>query len=72
MARWLLDIADPSGNQIITGLPLLIGHMITAQYVTLALPIGDLFATDDTNQDMQPTQFSFGVTNSLWYGDPNS
>jgi hypothetical protein len=70
MQRWILDIADPAGNQIITGLVLLIERLVTSQYVTLALPPGPLFALDDTNQDAQPTLFSFGIDHTLAYGDP--
>lgn len=71
MQRWILDVSDPSGNPIITGLVVLIGRFITAQYVTLALPPGPLFAIDNTGQDSQPTVYSFGVQNSLAYGDPD-
>ncbi len=71
MARWILEIQDPSGNQILSGLPILIQRSLTGQYSTLAVPIGTIFATDDTGKDTQPTQYSFGTDHTLWYGDPS-
>lgn len=71
MQRWMLDVNDPSDNQIISGLPILIQRDVIGQYATFALPPGIIFATDDTNQDTQPTQFSFGTDHTLWYRDPN-
>lgn len=68
-SRWLLDINDASNNPILIGIPLLINRNLTAQFNTLAIPAGTMFCTDDTNQDMQPTQYTFGITNTLWYED---
>lgn len=70
MQRWALDINDSNGNLILAGIPLLILRNLTGQYVTLALPEGPLFVTDDTNQYQQPTQYSFGLQNTVWYIDP--
>lgn len=72
MQRWILDINDPSGNQIMSGIPIVISRDLFGQYVTLPLPLGPLFASDDTGQDTQPTQFSFGLDHTFWYEDPNS
>lgn len=70
MDRWVMNINDPSNNQILQGLILLINRNLTKQYPTLQIPVGVFFATDDTNQGTEPTEFSFGVDHSLWYGDP--
>lgn len=70
MDRWILDVQDSSGNIILGGIALLILRDLTSQYITLALPQGQLFATDDTQQDTQPTLFSFGTDHTLFYGDP--
>jgi hypothetical protein len=70
--RWLIDINDSQDNQIISGLPILINRNVSGQYTTLSLPAGVIFATDDTNQDVQPTLLSFGLDHTLWYADPGS
>lgn len=70
MARWILDINDSSDNPILVGIPVLIERNMTGQYVSLTLPPGIFFATDDTNQDNQPTILSFGLDHTLWYEDP--
>jgi hypothetical protein len=70
MSRWIMDVQDPSGNPILTGVALLINRNLTGQYRTLAIPVGTFFCTDDTNQDTQPTLLSFGTDHSAWYSDP--
>jgi hypothetical protein len=67
MQRWMVDINDANDNQIMSGIPCLINRDMFGQYVTLPLPPGIIFCTDNTNQDSQPTQYSFGVGNTLWY-----
>lgn len=68
--RWILDVADSSNNDILDGIPLLIGRNLTGQFVIPGLPVGFMFVTDDTNEDTQPTRFSFGQDHSIGYGDP--
>lgn len=70
MNRWILDVNDSQNNQILSSIPLLINRNLIGQYTTLNLPPGMIFVTDDTNQDTQATQYSFGVDHSLWYFDP--
>jgi hypothetical protein len=70
MNRWILDVNDQSGNPILSGIPVLIRRNLTGQYAYLAVPQGTLFALDDTGQDTQPTQFSFGLDHTVWYADP--
>lgn len=70
MARWLMNINDAAGNPILEGVPCLILRDMIAQYRTLAAPLGTFFCTDDTGLDQQPAEFSFGVSNTLWYEDP--
>ena len=71
MARWIMNINDASGNPILEGIPCLILRNLTQQYITLNIPAGQLFVTDDTGTDTQPTQYSFGQTNTMWYNDPD-
>ena len=68
--RWVMDILDPTGNQILCGLPLLIQRNVDGQYPTLAIPEGVFFVTDDTGQGTQATQYSFGTDHTFWYEDP--
>lgn len=71
MARWILDVVDPSGNDVLVGIPLLINRSLYGQYTGInGLPVGQAFCTDDTNQDTQPTLLSFGTDHSLVYADP--
>lgn len=70
MSRWIMNINDASENQILSGIPVLINRNLTAQYSTLSIPAGTIFANDDTGQDTQPTQFSFGTDHTLLYLDP--
>lgn len=70
MQRYIMQINDASDNVILAGVPILIERDLTGQYATLAIPEGTFFSTDDTGQDTQPTQFSFGVDHTLWYVDP--
>lgn len=70
MQRWILDLSDPSGTAILVGIPVLIERNLTGQYVTLAVPDGLLFSTDDTGKQNQPTQYDFGISHSMWYDEP--
>lgn len=71
MDRWVIDIADPSNNDIINGLKICIRTELFAQYVIPGLPVGSMIAEDNRNtvQD-QPVRNSFGTTHSLLYMDP--
>ena len=69
--RWILNINDAFGNQILQGIVLLINRDLTGQYRTLDIPIGTIFAADNTLQDTQPTLNSFGVDHTLYYLDPS-
>lgn len=70
MQRWIMDVNDANGNQIFSGVPILINYDLLGQYTTLQIPEGVIFALDDTNQDTQPTRFSFGLDHTLWYNSP--
>ncbi len=68
MQRWIMDIADGSNVDLITGLPVLLERNIAGQYVVSGIPVSVFFVVDNTNQGTQPTRLSFGTTHSLWYG----
>jgi hypothetical protein len=67
MQRYIMNINDTQGNTILAGIPVLIERNLTGQYITLAIPSGTFFCTDDTGQDTQPTQFSFGLDHTMFY-----
>lgn len=72
MDRWILNINDASGVQVLQGMILLINRNITGQYRTLKIPVGVFFATDDTGKETQPNRNSFGVDHTLFYADPTT
>jgi Domain of unknown function (DUF6983) len=72
MSRWVMEIDDANDNQLLSGIVLLIERNLTGQYLYLAIPPGVFFCTDDTGQDTQPVQTSFGVDHTFWYVDPDA
>lgn len=72
MNRWMLDFADPSNNDILLGLPLLLERDLSGRFVMIGLPPGLMFILDNTNQGTQPTRYSFGTTHTLFYQDVNA
>lgn len=72
MDRWIMNINDASGNQVLQGMVLLINRNLTGQYTTLEIPEGVFYPADDTGQDTQPGQNSFGVDHTLFYLDPTA
>lgn len=71
MDRWIMNINDSAGNQILSGIPVLIERDLTAQYATLTIPEGTFVAIDNSGQDTQATRFSFGLDHTLYYVDPS-
>ena len=67
MNRWILNIDDVAGNQILSGIPLLINVDLFSQYPTLNVLAGKLFVVDASQKFKQPTQFSFADNNFLVY-----
>src|SRR5271168_4321272 len=72
MNRWTMNINDNLGNTILAGVPVLINRNLYNQYGYLSLPEGPMIAIDNTGQDSQPTQLSFGTQNSMYYVDPTT
>lgn len=70
--RWIMNIYDSVGNQIISGITLLIDRNLIGQYRYLNLPAGVFFVVDNTQQDEQPTLNSFGTTHTMYYVDPGT
>jgi hypothetical protein len=72
--RWMMDIADASNNDILDGMVMKINTDLTYQFRTSLsnLPPGQFFVIDNTGNNNQPTQYSFGNTHTLYYADPDS
>jgi hypothetical protein len=73
MQRWILDITDPSNNDILDGMPLLIDRDFLNQYVIPNLPAGKIIVSSSTGSTSnQPSRYSFGSEDVLLYYDPDS
>lgn len=65
-AAWLLDIADTSGTVIVSGIPLVTGADLLAQYKHLGIG-GQLFVQTDGDPEAVPTYASLGATAGLYW-----
>jgi hypothetical protein len=63
---WVLDIADSSGNEIVTGIPLVTGTDLLGQFAYLNLG-GSLVAQTDTDMTLPPTYDDLGDTGHLYF-----
>jgi hypothetical protein len=62
---WGLDIADDQGNPIVSGIPLVTGTDLLAQYGYLNFGC-KMFCTTDGDRNAPPRFFNLGVTSHLW------
>lgn len=63
---WTLDIADINSNPIISGIPLITGVDLLAQYEYLGIG-GSLQAQTDNDTDAVPTLDNLGVNGHLYF-----
>jgi hypothetical protein len=64
---WVLDIADVNNNNLCTGIPLVTGEDLMAQFDYLALGFS-LFVYDTSGPpDAAPTLDSLGVTSQVYF-----
>jgi uncharacterized protein DUF6983 len=63
---WILDIGDSNNNPIVTGIPLVTGSNLLAQYAYLGF-IGGLFVQTTSDPDAVPTFDNLGTDGLLWY-----
>lgn len=64
-ASWILDISDASGNAILSGIPLITGADLLAQYGYLAFGF-KLVCQTDNDPDAVPTYENLGETGHLY------
>jgi hypothetical protein len=63
---WMMDIADSSGNPIISGIPLITGADLLAQYGYLNFG-GALIVQSDVMPDAVPTLANLGKQGHLYF-----
>lgn len=66
---WVLDIGDSSGNPIVTGIPLVTGTDLLAQYGYLNFG-GQLIAQTSSDTDAVPTYVNLGADGNLFFVTP--
>jgi hypothetical protein len=66
---WFLDIADAGGNQIVSGIPLVTGVDLLAQYAYLGIN-GQLWVATDGNPTAVPIYQNLGVASHLYFIAP--
>jgi hypothetical protein len=63
-AGWIIDLRDSSGADIVTGIPLVTGANLLAQFSYLNLGFGLAVVCDDPAQDY-PTKTDLGISSHL-------
>lgn len=69
MGGWVLDIADSSGNPIVSGIPLVTGANLLAQYAYLGFT-GGLYVQTTSDPDAVPTFTNLGDDGLLYWVTP--
>lgn len=69
MSRWIIDILDEDGANILVGIPLIADGILTANFKgrIAGLPRGNLFAIDTTGQGRTADLDNFGMDVKLFY-----
>ena len=66
---WILDIADGNNTPIVSGIPLVTGADLLAQYAYLGIG-GSLYVSNPNDPGASPTFGSLGDTSSLYFVTP--
>lgn len=64
-ASWIIDIADASGNPILSGIPMVTGADLLEQFGYLNFGF-KMFAQTDNDPDIVPTFIGLGTTGHLY------
>lgn len=64
--NWVIDIEDQSNNPIVSGIPLVTGADLLAQYASLGIGV-ELFVQTDNNADAIPTYTNLGSDSHLYF-----
>ena len=65
-ACWMMDMGDGNGNAVISGMPVVTGADMLAQYAYLQIA-GILIAQTDSNADGVPTLANLGITGHVYF-----
>lgn len=68
---WVVDIADSSGQPVVSGIPLVCGANLLEQFDYLAIG-GELIAQSDNDPNSPPTFDSLGSTGHLYFVAPET
>ena len=68
LGGWFIDINDVAGNPILTGLPMVTGADLLAQYQYLSFG-GSLYVQTPSNPDAVPTFDNLGIDSFLYWVD---
>lgn len=66
---WTLDLADASGTNMLTGVPLVTGADLLAQYQYLGIG-GSLYVYTDSDPLAVPTPDNLGIDAHLYFATP--
>lgn len=71
MGRWIMDIADYSGNPLLSGIPLLPSYPLTDKFIGKipGLPPGNFVVIDETGAERIPGIDNLGVDIKLIYAE---
>lgn len=65
--QWSLMLKKEDGTVLVSAVPLVTGSSLLGRYPNDDMPAGDLFVSDDTGNNAEPTKLSFANTHSLIY-----
>lgn len=65
--HWYMDIKTGNGDQIVSGIPLLIMLPITQRFKDDRFPPGEFFLIDEQNEFANPNRDNFGTRTKLIY-----
>lgn len=65
-ASWILDIADASGNPLISGIPLVTGADLLEQYGYVGIG-GSLYVQTDNEPNVVPGYSDLGITGHVYF-----
>jgi hypothetical protein len=68
-AAWTMDIGDAAGSPLVSGIPVITGADLLAQYGYLGFS-GQLVAQTDNDPDAVPTFENLGTNGHLFYLSP--
>lgn len=66
---WVLDIADSSGNKILSGIPLVTGCNLLEQYAYIGFG-GELWVQSDLDAGAVPTYENLGISSHVYFVVP--